>query len=223
MGWSEYVLAFVAFFASHALPLRPPVKAALVARIGRGGFGLVYSALSLAMLAWLIGAAGRAPHVALWAWAPWQNLVPLVLMIPVCLIVALAIGRPNPFSFGGARDERFDPARPGLVRWTRHPLLAALALWAFAHLVPNGDLAHALLFASFAGFALVGARMIDRRKRRETGAEWARLAAAARAGGVSFAASEGVRALLGVALYVALIVLHPRLFGVDPLPHFTPW
>lgn len=223
MGWSEYTLAFVTFFASHALPVRPRVRAALVARLGRGGFGLAYSALSLAALAWLIDAARRAPHVVLWAWAPWQNLVPLVLMLPVCLIVALTIGRPNPFSFGGAHGKRFDPARPGLVRWTRHPLLVALALWAFAHVIPNGDLAHALLFASFAAFALLGGRMIDRRKRRETDPERARLAAAAGAGSARLAADDGVRALLGVALYATLILLHPLLFGVAPLSFVTAW
>ena len=36
-------------------------------------------------------------------------------------------------------------------------------------LVPNGDLAHVILFGTFAGFALLGQRLIDRRKRREMG------------------------------------------------------
>jgi hypothetical protein len=62
-------------------------------------------------------------------WAPWQYHVVLVVMLPVCLILSLAIARPNPFSFGGARNETFDPARPGIVRLNRHPLLLALALW----------------------------------------------------------------------------------------------
>nr|WP_299880523.1 NnrU family protein [uncultured Sulfitobacter sp.] len=44
----------------------------------------------------------------------------------------MSLGRPNPFSFGGSRNAQFDPAHPGLVRFMRHPLLVALALWGHA-------------------------------------------------------------------------------------------
>ena len=222
MGWTEYALAFAAFFLTHSLPIRPPLRPWLVARLGRQGFALAYSALSLAVLAWLIGAAGRAPFVPLWSWAPWQIHVPLVAMLPVCLILALAIARPNPFSFGGARNETFDPARPGIVRLSRHPLLLALAIWALAHIVPNGDLAHVLLFGTFALFALLGGRLVDRRKRREMGEDWARLDAA-RSAAPRLSPPQSwpglvLRLSAGTGLYLALLRLHPWLFGVSPLP-----
>lgn len=180
MDWLEFTAAFAAFFVTHSVPLRPSFRPRLQQALGRRGFTLTYSALSLATLGWLIAAAGRAPYVPLWDWAPWQNLVPLIVMLPVCLTLSLAIARPNPFSFGGARNETFDPARPGIVRLHRHPLLLALALWATAHVLPNGDLAHVILFGIFAGFAALGQRLIDRRKRREMGADWDRLRATVR-------------------------------------------
>jgi uncharacterized membrane protein len=219
MGWGEYTLAFAAFFLTHSIPIRPPVRPWLRARLGAAGFGLAYSVLSLAVLAWLIAAAGRAPYVPLWGWAPWQNHVPLAVMLPVCLIIALAVARPNPFSFGGARNERFDPARPGIVGLTRHPLLLALAFWAASHAVPNGGLAHVILFVVFAVFALMGGWLVDRRKRREMGERWASLDAARRAAGPRPASwtGAGLRLALGVVLYAALIWLHPWLFGVSPL------
>jgi uncharacterized membrane protein len=182
---------------------------------------LAYSALSLAVLAWLIGAAGRAPYVGLWDWAPWQVHVPLTVMGPVCLILALSIGRPNPFSFGGARNDQFDPARPGIVRLSRHPLLLALALWAAAHVVPNGDLAHVILFGTFAAFALLGGRLIDRRKRREMGPEWQGMldrVAATPLLSVSPSGDTLLRLAASIALYGALLWAHPFLFGVSPLP-----
>lgn len=221
MGWGEYALAFAAFFLTHSGPIRPPVRPWLVARLGRAGFGIAYSMLSLAVLAWLIGAASRAPYVPLWQWASWQNHVVLTVMLPVCLIVALAIARPNPFSFGGARNDRFDPARPGIVRLTRHPLLLALALWAGAHLVANGDLAHVVLFGTFAGFAVLGMSLVDRRRRREMGADWDRLNAACRQTSllpqpVSWPGGA-LRLTLGIGLYLGLLWLHPWLFGVSPL------
>ncbi len=221
MGWGEYALAFAAFFLTHSVPIRPPVRPWLQARLGRRGFALAYSALSLAVLAWLIAAAGRASYVPLWHWAPWQNHVVLTVMLPVCLILALAIARPNPFSFGGAINESFDPERPGIVRLTRHPLLLALALWAAAHVVANGDLAHAILFGAFAAFALLGMGLVDRRRRREMGKTWDRLDAARRRAPllprpVSWSGAV-VRVALGAGLYVTLLWLHPWLFGASPL------
>lgn len=221
MGWVEFAAAYTVFFLSHAIPVRPPVRPWLQARLGRAGFTAAYSALSLAVLAWLIAAAARAPYVPLWGWAPWQNHVVLTVMLPVCLILALAVARPNPFSFGGARNDRFTPRHPSIVRWTRHPLLVALALWAGAHVVPNGDLAHVILFGTFAAFAGLGGRLIDRRKRREMGAEWEQLRDAARAAPTvseSISLATAMRLAAGIALYVGLIGLHPYLFGVSPLP-----
>jgi uncharacterized membrane protein len=214
MGWGEFSLALGAFFLSHAVPVRPPVRRWATQRLGPRGYTLAYSALSLAALTWLIAAAGRAPLVPLWDWAPWRNHVALAAMLPVCVLLGLAIGAPNPFSFGGAHDDRFDPARPGVVGWTRHPLLAALAVWALAHLLANGDVAHVVLFGAFAGFSILGARLIDRRKRRAMGAEWDRLRAATAA----FPRLSPIRIAAGLALYAGLILAHPLLFGVSPLP-----
>lgn len=65
MDWTEFTLALVLFFLSHAVPLRPPVRPRAEAQLGRRGFPLVYSLLSLAILVWLIVAVGRAPYVRL--------------------------------------------------------------------------------------------------------------------------------------------------------------
>ena len=221
MAWTEYILALAAFLISHALPARPPLRPWLVARLSERGFILAYSLLSLVLLGWLISAAGRAPHVLLWEQATWHRHLAIAAMLPVCLMAALAVGRPNPFSFGGARNCAFDPAIPGLVRWIYHPLLVALALWAFVHLLANGDLAHVLLFGLFAIFALAGQRLVTGRRRKALGDEWGRLSNAMRtpvARRPAFAATEFmVRIAAGLALYAALLELHPLLFGVDPL------
>ncbi len=216
-GWGEFLTAFMMFFLSHSLPTRPRVKAALVARLGTGGFTLAYSLLSTLMLAWVIGAAARAPVVILWHWAVWQNHVPLVVMALVMALIALSVGRPNPLSFGGAQNARFDPDDPGLAGWVRHPLLVALLLWAGAHLVPNGDLAHVILFTLFGGFAWMGMKVIDRRQKRLLGAtEWARLAASRRR--ISVTWNGLVRLGIAVVLYLGVLHLHGPLFGAYPLP-----
>ena len=222
MTWLGFAAIFVLFFATHSVPVRPRVRAALVRSLGSRGFTLAYSALSLIMLAAVIFAAGRAPYVQLWPQAIWQYHVAIVGMFVVCLILAFSVGRPNPFSFGGAQNDRFDPAHPGIVGWLRHPILAALTLWASLHLLPNGDLAHVMLFGVFAIFAVLGRTLIDRRKTREMGLEpWERLQSEIKRSSqtLSFAFSVEFfkRLASAVVLFVSLILLHPVLIGVGIL------
>ncbi|MCK8485046.1 NnrU family protein [Aliiroseovarius sp. S2029] len=215
-GWGAYFLAFLVFFLTHSIPVRPAVKSQLVGVLGPRGFTLAYSALSIAVLALVIVAAGRAPDVTLWHWEPWQNHVTLTVMFLVCVIAALALGRPNPLSFGGAQNDRFDPDHPGLIGWMRHPLLVALFLWAFGHMVPNGNLAHVILFVVFAGFALLGMWIIDRRKKRILGPdEWSRLADTRRE--IAVTPNGLIRVGIAVAFYALLLWLHGPVIGVEPL------
>lgn len=222
MGWTELAVALCVFLLSHAVPVRPPLRPWLEARLGARGFTLLYSLLSIGVLAWLIGAAGRAPYVPLWTWAPWQSHFVLVAMLISCLILGYAIARPNPFSFGGASNAAFDPERPGIVRWMRHPLLVALAIWGGAHLLANGDVAHAVLFGLFLVFAVAGRRLIDRRRQREMGPRWHAMTAAVAAGAVWPLPLDGGQALrrlaLGIGLFLALLWLHPAVIGVSPIP-----
>jgi uncharacterized membrane protein len=221
VGWLEFAAAYAAFFITHSVPVRPPLRSLLQTALGQRGFTLAYSALSLVALAWLIIAAGRTPFVPLWDWAPWQVHVPLIAMLPVRLILALAIARPNPFSFGGARNDLFDPARPGIVRLFRHPLLLAFALWATAHAVPNGDLPHLILFCTFAVFATLGTRLVDRRQQREVGDTWQKLrseVARTPLWPTSLTGDNALRLVAGLVLYATLIWLHPAVIGVSPLP-----
>jgi uncharacterized membrane protein len=223
MSWPVFALVFMAFFLTHTIPVRPNVKASLQDLLGSRGFTIAYSGVSLFMLGLLIAAAQNAPFIELWPQAVWQRYMVLFGMLLVCLIAAFAIGRPNPFSFGGAKNDRYDPARPGIVRLTRYPLLSAMALWAGLHLLPNGDLAHVIMFSVFLGFALLGGWIIDRRQRRQMGpSEWhALLTQTARAPLVAPAVSGGVillRALAAVGAFVILLLLHEPVIGAYPLP-----
>jgi uncharacterized membrane protein len=219
MGWFGFAGVFAAFFATHSIPLRPAIRSRLVAWLGPRGFGVVYSLLSTIMLALLMHAAGRAPYVQLWPAAEFQYRIVQVGMLVVFLLVAMAVGRPNPFSFGGRENARFEPSRPGIVRLSRHPLLIALALWAGLHLLPNGSLSHVILFGCLAIFALAGQSLIDRRKRRELGdAVWQDMRMEMARAPLSGPPLSWTRAILrivaGVVLYAFLVSLHPIVIGV---------
>lgn len=222
----EFLAALVLFLASHSIPARPRVRAALVERLGERGYIAGYSILSLVLLIWLLSAASRAPFIPLWDLALWQYHVPVTLMLPAFLLFAGGAVCPNPLSISFSKS-RFDPDRPGIVAITRHPILWGFALWAFAHVVPNGDLVSVVMFGGFGSFALLAMPIVDRRKRRALGPSWRDLAD--RTSLVPFGALAAGRIrmrwrtpqllatlAIGAGLYAALLWLHPYLFGPDP-------
>lgn len=214
--WGEFIAAFVAFFLSHSIPVRPAVKSRIVAKTGALGFALLYSALSIAILTWIIIAAGRAPFVEIWGWAAWQNHLPLTGMFMAILIVSMAVGQPNPLSFGGWNNDRFDPKNCGLIGWVRHPLLVALLIWSGTHMVPNGNLAHVIVFGLFAAFSLLGMKIIDRRSRRILGVDrWQTLSNTDRS--LSITRRGLTRLAIGVLIYLAVLFSHQWVIGVSPL------
>lgn len=235
MPWFEFISAGVVFLITHQVPTIPSVRSWLVSVIGERGFLIAYSILSLGVLSWLIIAAGRAPYTEIWAVASWQYWVPNLVMPIVCIIIAFATGTTNPLSFGGRQSDTFDPDHPGFAGITRHGLLWALALWSGAHVVPNGNLAHVILFGSFFVFSLYGMRIIDRRRQRQMGMEqWLRLAKSTslwpfqsliiRRWHPSFSGvwkSVLTRLIIGVLLYISLLIVHADVIGVSPLPALT--
>lgn len=170
-GWIEYLLAWICFLGAHMIPALPGPRGWLIGRLGRRGYLAAFSLLSIGLLYWLIVAAGRAPYVHLWDQPLWSRWLVNVAMPLAILTAALARGMSG--------------------------LVAAFALWAGAHLVANGDLAHAVFFGGMGIFALSGvARSGLPRTFRVT---WKRLA-------------------LAVLVWAALLHLHPLVIGVSPLP-----
>jgi uncharacterized membrane protein len=229
LAWIEFAFAFMVFLASHLLPARPRLRAALCGLLGERTYLAAYSLTSLIVLGWLIVAAGRAPFVEVWAFAPWQMWVPNIAMPVACLLIAFGVGAGNPLSFGGSSAAPFDPERPGIAGVTRHPLLLAIVLWAASHAVPNGDLAHVVMFGLFAAAGVIGMLAIDARLRARLGREqWHHLAAR-----TSLMPGSALvtgrwrpdlrqlnwwRLAVGVLLYVGLAHLHRPVIGVSSQP-----
>lgn len=219
-GLEHLAAAMVVFLASHRLVNRPAARAALERRLGgAAGFTLAYSLLSLVLLAWIIAAYRAAPMTVLWTQEIWMRWVPNVVMPFACQLIAIGMATPNPFSIGpGGRN--FDPAHPGLLRLTRHPVLWGLALWAAAHILPNGDVGALMVFLPLLALALIGPRLMDAGRRRRLGrAEWSRLAALTGHPRRELLAEVGWgRFLAGAALYAVLLGGHEMVIGVSPIP-----
>ncbi|MES0824663.1 NnrU family protein [Ruegeria sp. SCP11] len=220
LGWALFLAALITFLLTHAIPARPAMRGRLIEMMGRKRYFAAYSALSLLVLGWLIVAAAQAPYVEVIPPLAVLRWVPLLVMPVVCWLAVAGLTIQNPFSFGGLGHQRFDPEKPGILRTTRHPLLAALMLWALAHLLANGSLSHVILFGLFAGFAAWGMALIDRRKARDMGIEWTRLSR--NTSRFSLRAPAPWPSLwigiLALAVFVVLLHLHAPVIGLSPLP-----
>jgi uncharacterized membrane protein len=225
---TNLIVAVLAFMASHAIPSLKPLRGALVARLGERTFRILYSLLSLAMIVWLIWAYIEAPYVELWAYRPWMAWVPVLVMPFACLLFVCALTAPNPLSISASRAA-YDPTRPGIVSVTRHPLMGAFGLWAGAHVVPNGDAASLILFGLLFALSLAGPPSLDAKRRSTLGMDaWQRLAgptstlplAAVLAGRtrLDVAGIGAGRIIAALALYGLLLLAHPWVIGVSPLP-----
>ena len=221
------LLAMAVFVGGHFFLSSLAVRQAVIKAISENGFRLLYSAIAVASLAWVITAYRAAPQVALWPDPPQLRYLPLAIMPFACIFVVAGVSTSNVTMFAGERYA--DVPRPvwGIVTVTRHPVLWGIALWSVAHLLANGDEASVILFSGMAVLSFGGMAHIDQRRRIALGSGWGPVALTTSV--VPFAAAlqsrtridwAGIgtwRVLGGIALYLALMLTHEWAIGVDPL------
>lgn len=221
------VVAALFLVGTHFGIASTPLRAELVDRVGERGYRALYSLLALLALAWLIMAWRAAPYVPLWTPGYGLKHLALVLMPVAFLLIVCALTAPNPTVVGQKPDPDAAAPAAGIIRVTRHPFMWGVGLWALLHLLANGDQASVIFFGTFAVLALLGTALIDMKRTRENAPGW----------GVFLQATSNVpfvailerrqrlapgeiglwRVAVALGLYVALLWLHPRLFGVSPL------
>jgi uncharacterized membrane protein len=120
----------------------------LIARLGQGGYRALFSVVSLVGLALIVwGYADYRAEGMIPVWSPpaFMRHVTVGLML-ISIIVLASFRIPS-----------------HIKTWTKHPMLASIKIWAFAHLLVNGDLGSILLFGSFLAWA-VYARIAAKRR-----------------------------------------------------------
>lgn len=225
---SNLVIAALFLVGTHLGIANSQLRQQLVASIGEGPYRILYSLIAVVAIAWLVHAWGAAPVQPLWVPGPGLRHLPLLVMPIACLLLVCALSQRNPTALGQAPDpDAAEPAR-GIIRITRHPMMWAVALWGIVHVLANGDLASLVFFGAFAVLALAGTVLIDARRTEQRPPGWGVLLQ--RTSNLPFQAILERRQRLalgelglgrvaaGLALYVALIWLHPWLFGVAVTP-----
>jgi uncharacterized membrane protein len=161
-----------------------------VARLGEQKWKAIYGLVSLAgfvLVVWGYGLARQDP-VILYVPPVWLRHLVLLLMVPVFPLFLAAY-------------------LPGRIQSaTRHPMLAAVKLWAFAHLLANGTLADLLLFGSFLVWSVA-----DR-------ISWRWRTPRPVPGAPPSGANDIIAIVAGLLLYAGFVLwLHRWLIGVSPV------
>ena len=178
------------FLGIHSVAIfAPELRARSLGRFGEGPWKAVHGLISLigfVLLVYGFGAARQSP-VILYTPAHWMRQVTFLFMLPVFPLILAAY-------------------LPGRIKTAvKHPMLAAVKLWAFGHLLANGLLADVLLFGGFLAWAVVDRISLKRRPQTIKTAPPGRI-------------NDLIAVVLGLALYVLFITwAHVRLFGVSPL------
>jgi uncharacterized membrane protein len=219
------LLAALIWIGVHVGIAGTRVRDLVVARIGDGPFRGLFSVVSIVALVFLVRAWLGSPTESLWFTPNWLDWILVVAMLPAFLLLVASVSQPNPTMIGppgiAARPPR------GVTRVTRHPMLWSFATWAAVHVIATGDSASIVFFGAFLITALAGMPSIDAKLARRDPATWQALSAttsivpfvAIAAGRNRFVLRElgWMTPVIGVVAWLALLLLHPVLFGVAPV------
>lgn len=223
----ELLIAAIVFVGAHFGVSSTPVRDDLVRRLGERAYVLLYTAVALILLAWLIRAYAQVDDP--WVW--WESpplliVLPLVVMPLALLLLVGGYSQRNPTAVMQGKPLPTGRPAPGVLAITRHPIMWGIGLWAIVHVVTSDAAASIIFFGAFAILALYGTRVLDAKKQCTWPAEdWQRFAAAT--SNIPFAALLSNRTefrfaeigwwriLLTGLLYIVLILLHPVVLGVS--------
>jgi uncharacterized membrane protein len=191
VGLAVLILGLVVFLGAHAFVTARQIRAATIARLGKGYWLLfaLTAIIGVALIAWGFSIYRRTGWIDVWSPPAFMHHITVGLMWLATILVLAA----------------YLPSH--IKKWTKHPMLAGVKTWAFAHLLSNGDLGSIILFGSFLGWAVYARIAV---KHREA------------AGGINGTVNAGpgwtndiIVLVLGTAIYLALgYVFHPVIVGV---------
>jgi uncharacterized membrane protein len=190
VGLLGMILGLVLFLGAHTLTTRRDMRGRVVAAIGgEHVYKIVYSLVSLAGLAlivWGFAHYRASEWVQIWTPPTFLKHLNIALMLPAVILVVAAY------------------IRGRIYAAVKHPMLAGVKLWAFGHLLANGDLGGIILFGSFLAWAVYD--RISLKRRADPGAPPIPV------GGVT---NDLIAVAVGVIAYFALVfAFHPVVIGI---------
>jgi len=189
MGFALLILGLALFLGVHVVTTRRALRASLIARLGEGGYKILYTVIALVGLALVVKGYSvyRATEwIDIWYPPKGMRHLVLALMLPAVILVVAAY------------------IRGRIYTRLKHPMLAGVKLWAVAHLLANGDLGSIILFGSVLAWAVYD--RISLKHRADAGGPPIPV------GGVG---NDLIAIGVGVVAYLALAFsFHPLVIGV---------
>ena len=173
------------FFGTHlytALARRP--REALVRKLGAGPYKGLYSLVSLAGFALIIVGCGSADASLLYAPPEGGRHIAYLLTLFAFILLAAAYA-----------------PKGKIASAVKHPMLAAVKAWAFAHLLVNGEVRSVMLFGAFLAYGVIDRIAVKRRgDDGPAPGPWR---------------NDAIAVVAGVAAWAAVyLFLHPYIAGV---------
>jgi uncharacterized membrane protein len=173
------IVAAGLFLGTHLGISSTPLRATLVRSTGERGYLGIYSLIAVTTLGFLIYAFNRVPHTQfLWAPSVFGRTLAMIVMPFAFVFLLGGFMTRNPTAVGQEKTAAAVGQGQGVLRITRHPFQWAVVLWAFVHVVANGDAASLFFFGSLGLVSLIGTMLMDRKKAITLGAAWPAFAAA---------------------------------------------
>src|ERR1700760_1366007 len=189
VGLLVMIVGLILFLGVHTLTTPRGLRAQCIAAMGEGGYKIGYAVASFAGLALIVwGFAHYRAEGMIPVWSPPTFLrhLDVALMLPAVILIAASY------------------LRGRIYTAVKHPMLAGVKLWAFGHLLANGDLGSIILFGSFLAWAVFD--RISLKRRADPGAPPIPV------GGVT---NDLIAIAVGIVAYLALaFAFHPVVIGV---------
>jgi len=142
-----FIVGLIGFLGIHAFAaFARDARQALIGKIGEGPYKGLYSLAALAGFILIIVGWRSADATVLYATPPYFRHVAYLLMLIALILIAAA----------------YAPAGR-IAAVVKHPMLAAIKVWALAHLLVNGEVRSVLLFGAFLVFAVADRIAVKRR------------------------------------------------------------
>jgi uncharacterized membrane protein len=219
----------ILFVGTHLIISSTSIRPGLIARVGEQPYRGIYSLISFATLIPLIVVFAGHKHSGPMLWyargdGPMRWLTWALMLLAFIMLVS-GLVTPSPASIGA--PARGAPVPRGLLKVSRHPSFVGFALFGFAHMLMNGWVGDLIFFGTFPLLGIVGGKAQDARKLREIGESYRKFmdqtsffpGLALISGRLKWVPADVPWAgiLVGIALTIVTIVVHPWLFGGQPL------